>query len=560
MKQNSWNAQRGRNILISFFMTVVLVLAGFLGYPGAAAAAGEAPAISGAQVTDLSASGYTVTATFSAPAGLSRVLMPTWTEANGQDDLIWHTANVSGNTATFRVPVTDHRNESGHYHTHIYVYDSQGRYALTGLDIEVPASQAAAAPTIISAQATDLSASGYTVTATFSAPAGLSRVLMPTWTDANGQDDLTWYTANVSGNTAAFRVPVTDHRNESGHYHTHIYVYDSQGRYALTGLDIEVPASQAAAAPAIISAQATDLSASGYTVTATFSAPAGLSRVLMPTWTDANGQDDLTWYTANVSGNTATFRVPVTDHRNESGHYHTHIYVYDSKGRYALTGLDIQVPGGGSSGSGHIVCIDAGHQAYGISTPEPIGPGSSVTKAKLTSGTTGVATGVAERDLNLAIALQLKAELIRRGYQVVMIRETNNCTLSNAERAQVANASGAEIFLRLHGNGNNNHSVSGAQMMIPSTSNPYLSQNVIAGSTNLANHLMASYCAATGCANRGILTTDTMTGINWCRIPVVIVEMGFMTNPTEDVLMQTPSYQAKMVAGLANGVDSYFGK
>ena len=322
-----------------------------------------APTIASAQVTNLSASGYTVTASFSAPAGLSRVLMPTWTDANGQDDLIWYTASVSGNTATFRVPVTDHKNESGHYHTHIYVYDKKGKYVLTGLDIQVPAVQTAAAPTITGAKATDLSASGYTVTATFTAPAGLSRVLMPTWTDANGQDDLIWYTASVSGNTATFRVPVTDHKNESGHYHTHVYVYDSQGRYALTGLDIEVPASQEAAAPTIISAQATDLSASGYKVTASFSAPAGLSRVLMPTWTDANGQDDLIWYTASVSGNTATFRVPVTDHRNESGHYHTHVYVYDSQGRYALTGLDIQVPAGQSAAAPTIT----GLQVSGVS-------------------------------------------------------------------------------------------------------------------------------------------------------------------------------------------------
>ncbi|MGI6107251.1 MAG: N-acetylmuramoyl-L-alanine amidase [Lachnospiraceae bacterium] len=209
--------------------------------------------------------------------------------------------------------------------------------------------------------------------------------------------------------------------------------------------------------------------------------------------------------------------------------------------------------------NGHIVCIDAGHQAYGISETEPNGPGSTVMKAKLTTGTSGVVTGVAERDLNLTIALKLQTELVNRGYQVVMIRTTNDCTLSNAERAQVANSSGAEVFLRIHANSNTDSSISGAQFYAPSPANPYMSADVIQASNNLANTMLNAYCAATGCANRGMLQDDTMTGINWCTIPVTIAEMGFMSNPTEDVLMEDPSYQALMVQGLANGLDAYFG-
>lgn len=208
-------------------------------------------------------------------------------------------------------------------------------------------------------------------------------------------------------------------------------------------------------------------------------------------------------------------------------------------------------------GNGHIIAIDAGHQQSGISEKEPNGPGSSDMKAKLTSGTQGCVTGKAEYELNLEVSLLLKQELINRGYQVVMIRETNDCPLSNAERAQVANNSGAEIFVRIHANSSTNQNTNGALTMAPTKSNPYvsyLSDQSIALSQSIVNHL----CTTTGAANKGVLGTDTMTGINWCTIPVSIVEMGYMSNPTEDVNMSDPTYQAKIVQGISNGIDEYF--
>ena len=210
--------------------------------------------------------------------------------------------------------------------------------------------------------------------------------------------------------------------------------------------------------------------------------------------------------------------------------------------------------------AGHIVCLDAGHQAHGISETEPNGPGSSVMKAKLTTGTSGVVTGAAERDLNLTIALQLGQELQNRGYTVVQIRTTNDCPLSNKERAEIANSSGAEIFLRIHANSSDNPDVSGAMFYVPSTANPYMSQDLIAASNALGQTLLNYFCSVTGAVNRGLLAGDDMTGINWCQVPVTIAEMGFMSNPTEDQMMQDPAYQALMVKGFADGIDAYFGR
>lgn len=181
-------------------------------------------------------------------------------------------------------------------------------------------------------------------------------------------------------------------------------------------------------------------------------------------------------------------------------------------------------------------------------------------KAKLTTGTQGCATGIPEYEINLQVSLRLQAELQARGYSVVMIRTTNDCPSSNAERAMTANASGAQVFVRIHCNSLTDPNVSGIINYAPSPANPYLSQEVIAGSNNLAAILAAHMCAVTGAQNRGVIQDDGMTGINWCKIPVAIVEMGFMSNPTEDQLLANPDYQYKLAVGMANGIDAYFGR
>ena len=300
-------------------------------------------------ITEQSSSGYRVNVTFSADAGVSRVMMPTWTEVNGQDDIVWHQASVSGNTASFYVPVSAHKGESGAYITHIYVYDRQGQFALKGENVTVPASTSASSSLSIGdVSITELSASGYRVTAKINAPSGVSKVLMPTWTNANGQDDLVWHQASVSGDTATFYVPSSAHKGESGAYTTHIYLYDKAGKLApLKGVNVTVPS--AAVTPSssfsIGDVSVTELSASGYRVTAKINAPSGVSKVLMPTWTNANGQDDLVWHQASVSGDTATFYVPSSAHKGESGAYTTHIYLYDKAGKLApLKGVNVTVP------------------------------------------------------------------------------------------------------------------------------------------------------------------------------------------------------------------------
>lgn len=216
------------------------------------------------------------------------------------------------------------------------------------------------------------------------------------------------------------------------------------------------------------------------------------------------------------------------------------------------------IPGQHRDPNSAVVVIDPGHQGQGDSTKEPNGPGSSVMKARVTSGTRGVATGVAEYILNLDISLKLKTELENRGYTVYMTRTTHDVNISNMERAQYASSVGADIAVRIHANGSTNSSVRGVETYVPSASNPYVS-HLASASYSLGKCIVDAYAVATGFNNRGVFANDTMTGMNWSEVPVTIVELGFMSNAEDDRAMQDQTMQNNMVQGIANGIDAYFG-
>lgn len=213
----------------------------------------------------------------------------------------------------------------------------------------------------------------------------------------------------------------------------------------------------------------------------------------------------------------------------------------------------------GISPAGFIVAIDAGHQAKANPEKEPAGPGSSTMKAKVEAGAVGVSTKIPEHKLTLSVAQKVEALLEEEGYQVVMIRESSDVNLSNAERAKLANESGADIFVRIHANSLDTPSVNGTLSMCQTAKNPYNGE-FHGQSYSLSKSITDAVCEATGFKNRGVQETDTMSGINWCEIPVSIVEMGFMSNPEEDQKMAQEEYQDLIAGGIVNGINDYFGR
>ena len=204
-----------------------------------------------------------------------------------------------------------------------------------------------------------------------------------------------------------------------------------------------------------------------------------------------------------------------------------------------------------------LIVIDAGHQAKANYDKEPVGPGATELKTKVSSGTQGVVTRLEEYRLNLMVAEKMQQILEKRGYETIMIRTTHDVNISNAERAQVANDLGADAFIRIHANGSDDPKTNGILTICQTKNNPYNS-DLHEASYLLSEQVLNEMVEATGAKRLYVWETDTMSGINWCQIPVTIVEMGFMSNEEEDRNMATDAYQELLAQGIADGIDGYF--
>jgi N-acetylmuramoyl-L-alanine amidase len=200
-----------------------------------------------------------------------------------------------------------------------------------------------------------------------------------------------------------------------------------------------------------------------------------------------------------------------------------------------------------------VVVIDPGHDLRANLETEPIGPGSSMRKIKDGGGTRGIVSGLTESELNLRVALRLRPLLERAGLRVVMTRTKNaGPSMGNIARARIANRAGAALFLRIHADGSTDPSARGTHTLYPALRRRW-TDDVYGASRRAASIVQRELVRALGFPDRGLDERSDFTGFNWADVPVVLVEMGFMTNPTDDRLLSTTAYQQRAVLGLCRG-------
>lgn len=203
----------------------------------------------------------------------------------------------------------------------------------------------------------------------------------------------------------------------------------------------------------------------------------------------------------------------------------------------------------------YTICIDPGHQEKGNPNLEPVGPGSGYQKAKVSSGATGIATKKPEYKLNLEASIILKHIMENKGFNVVMTREKHDVDISNAQRAILANEKNADMVIRIHADSIDNGGKTGASILIPQKDGKYTSK-IFEESNNCALKIK-ELLEKENIKVNGIFERNDLTGFNWSKVPVVLIEMGFLSNYNEDLMMSNPEYQRKMMQSIADAVEIY---
>lgn len=205
--------------------------------------------------------------------------------------------------------------------------------------------------------------------------------------------------------------------------------------------------------------------------------------------------------------------------------------------------------------SDKVVVLDPGHQSRANLSREPIGPGATETKEKVQGGTRGIKSKTPEYQITLEISKKLKEILELNGIKTVMIRETNDVDISNVERAQLANNSKADLFVRIHADGNVDQKKNGISTLYPAKNK--WTESIFEDSLSAASIIHKSLIETSKHADNGLVARGDITGFNWSKVPVVLVEVGFLTNSEEDLLLNDERYQRVVASGIANGVAEY---
>ena len=265
------------------------------------------------------------------------IKVPIWSSENGQDDLLWYDAHKNGNTWSIEVDLADHYYVSGTYNIHLYYVDPSGNnYLIQGIteNIKLTNSQDTRLVARMDNSQTEMTVNLYNARR----QNGVTGVLFAVWSEANGQDDLSWYGADeIASGTWKKTIHMSQHNGGAGLYNIHAYKVLKDGNLEiLTGTTVSLTSISSASGIEIADLDAESgqfrVQVSG------ISSPAEITDVFFPVWSDVNGQDDVRWYRAQKNGDCWYADIQAKEHGYDSGIYNIHCYAYDSRGVQQLLG------------------------------------------------------------------------------------------------------------------------------------------------------------------------------------------------------------------------------
>ncbi|HEL1668687.1 TPA: GBS Bsp-like repeat-containing protein [Streptococcus suis] len=476
----------------------------------------------------------------SSPKDISSVILPTWSQT---DDIRWYEATrQSDGSYKLTVNKKDHKYRTGTYTVHLYYKDSNG--GLTGAGgTTTHLSEVKPTGTITIENRNDAQGTFDVRVTNVSSPKDISSVILPTWSQT---DDLRWYEAKRQAD-GSYKLTVNkkDHKYRTGTYTVHLYYKDSSG--GLTGAGGTTTHLSEVKPTGTITIENRNDAQGTFDVRVTnISSPKDISSVLLPTWSQS---DDIRWYEATrQSDGSYKLTVNKKDHKYRTGTYTVHLYYKDSSG--GLTGA------GGTTTHLSTPSVQRSYTVY-------IDPGHGGRDSGASYG------GVHEKNLALSVSNKLRENLLQYGINVLMTRTGDYDVDFKTERSRMTNASNADLFISIHFNAtgagvSNATGIETYWYQYNPEYQPKINKEMhnnptrLAESEILANKVQESLIKETGAVNRGV-RRETFAVLRETAIPAILVELGFMDNPSELQVIKQDSYHTRLAKALAQGVMNWYG-
>ncbi|UYF64661.1 GBS Bsp-like repeat-containing protein [Streptococcus suis] len=476
----------------------------------------------------------------SSPKDIASVILPTWSQT---DDLRWYEATrQSDGSYKLTVNKKDHKYRTGTYTVHLYYKDSSG--GLTGAGgTTTHLSEVKPTGTITIENRNDAQGTFDVRVTNVSSPKDISSVILPTWSQT---DDLRWYEATrQSDGSYKLTVNKKDHKYRTGTYTVHLYYKDSNG--GLTGAGGTTTHLSEAKPTGTITIENRNDAQGTFDVRVTnVSSPKDIASVLLPTWSQS---DDIRWYEATrQSDGSYKLTVNKKDHKYRTGTYTVHLYYKDSNGGLTGAGGTTTHLSNPSAQRSYTVYIDPGHG----------GRDSGASYG-----------GVHEKNLALSVSNKLRENLLQYGINVLMTRTGDYDVDFKTERSRMTNASNADLFISIHFNAtgagvSNATGIETYWYQYNPEYQPKINKEMhnnptrLAESEILANKVQESLIKETGAVNRGV-RRETFAVLRETAIPAILVELGFMDNPSELQVIKQDSYHTRLAKALAQGVMNWYG-